>query len=194
MPFAVIPRLSRRDRTLRRRAVGRADEAGPIIHPPLIVMKPGRWSISSAGTFTRKARSPRSAASPTRSTPSVSGARRLGHGGTTFSVAHHYAREGENQYGRGSHDRLTDSGDWREQLVLRTPLYVEDSTRIVVPDSDWWSSPLGSDATGKIVPRHRRLNGLRRGFRRNGRTLASLGLGDLRPRPNCRRLLREGTH
>ena len=43
----------------------------------------------------------------------------FGYGGPHFPLAHHYASEGEQwMYGRGSHDRLTDSGDWRERIVL----------------------------------------------------------------------------
>ena len=33
-------------------------------------------------------------------------------------------------YGRGSHDRLTDSGDWREHIVLTTHRYMLEDTRI----------------------------------------------------------------
>src|SRR5260370_15047167 len=42
-----------------------------------------------------------------------------------FPLAHHYAREGEQWvYGRGSHDRLPDSGDWRERIVLSEQRYI----------------------------------------------------------------------
>jgi opine dehydrogenase len=33
-------------------------------------------------------------------------------------------------YGRGSHDRLTDSGDWRERIVLTAHRYMLEDTRI----------------------------------------------------------------
>src|SRR6185436_19223097 len=48
-----------------------------------------------------------------------------------FPLAHHYAREGELwMYGRGSHDRLTDSGDWREQLLLTEHRYMREDLRL----------------------------------------------------------------
>ena len=33
-------------------------------------------------------------------------------------------------YGRGAHDRLTDSGDWRERIVLTAHRYMLEDTRI----------------------------------------------------------------
>jgi opine dehydrogenase len=55
----------------------------------------------------------------------------LGYGGPHFPLAHHYAREGEEwMYGRGSHDKLTDSGDWREAIVLTQHRYMLEDVRI----------------------------------------------------------------
>ena len=40
-------------------------------------------------------------------------------------------REGEQwMYGRGSHDRLTDSGDWRERIVLTEHRYMREDLRL----------------------------------------------------------------
>ena len=95
--------------------------AGPIIHPPLIVMNAGpiehfeRWDIHKEGTQ----------ASIRRVTDALDAERitvreGFGYRAPHFPLAHHYATEGEQwMYGRGSHDRLTDSGDWRERIVLR---------------------------------------------------------------------------
>jgi len=48
-----------------------------------------------------------------------------------FPLAHHYASEGEPwMYGRGSHDRLTDSGDWRERIVLSEHRYMREDLRL----------------------------------------------------------------
>src|SRR5260370_22963913 len=48
-----------------------------------------------------------------------------------FPLAHHYASEGEQwMYGRGSHDRLTDSGDWRERIVLAEHRYMREDLRL----------------------------------------------------------------
>ena len=33
-------------------------------------------------------------------------------------------------YGRGSHDKLTDSGDWREHIVLTEHRYMREDMRI----------------------------------------------------------------
>ena len=33
-------------------------------------------------------------------------------------------------YGRGSHDRLTDSGDWRERIVLTEHRYMREDLRL----------------------------------------------------------------
>ena len=55
----------------------------------------------------------------------------LGYGGPHFPLAHHYASEGEIwMYGRGSHDRLTDSGDWRERIVLTEHRYMREDLRL----------------------------------------------------------------
>ena len=55
----------------------------------------------------------------------------LGYGAPHFPLADHYAREGEEwMYGRGSHDKLTDSGDWREHIVLTQHRYMLEDVRI----------------------------------------------------------------
>ncbi len=87
--------------------------AGPIIHPPLITMNAAplehfeRWDIHKEGTQ----------ASVRRVTDALDAERiavreALGYGAPHFPLADHYAREGDEwMYGRGSHDKLTDSGD-----------------------------------------------------------------------------------
>jgi NAD/NADP octopine/nopaline dehydrogenase, alpha-helical domain len=94
--------------------------AGPIIHPPLIIMNAGalqhfeRWDIHKEGTQP----------AIRRVTDALDGERialreALGYGAPHFPLANHYASAGEEwMYGRGSHDRLTTSGDWREQIAL----------------------------------------------------------------------------
>ncbi len=84
--------------------------AGPIIHPPLIVMNAGplehfeRWDIHKEGTQS----------AIRRVTDALDGERiglreALGYGAPHFPLADHYAKEGpEWMYGRGSHDKLTD--------------------------------------------------------------------------------------
>jgi len=106
--------------------------AGPIIHPPLIVMNAAplehfpRWDIHKEGTQ----------ASVRRVTDALDAERiaireALGYGAPHFPLANHYATEGEEwMYGRGSHDKLTDSGDWREYIVLTQHRYMLEDVRI----------------------------------------------------------------
>jgi len=167
--------------------------AGPIIHPPLIVMNAGpiehfgRWDIHKEGTQ----------AAIRRVTDALDAERiaireALGYGGPHFPLAHHYAHEGEIwMYGRGSHDRLTDSGDWRERLVLTEHRYMREDLRLGL-------SFLVSVATlaGVAVPLARSflaVGGAICGedFFAGGRTLDSLGLGHLE-RDRLQTFLREG--
>ncbi|MDU6239541.1 MAG: NAD/NADP octopine/nopaline dehydrogenase family protein, partial [Bradyrhizobium sp.] len=116
----------------------------------------------------------------------------LGYGAPHFPLAHHYAKEGEIwMYGRGSHDRLTDSGDWREQLVLTQHRYMREDLRLGL-------SLLISAAelAGMPTPLARAflaIGGAICGedFMAMGRTLASLGLGGL-DRAALQALLAEG--
>jgi opine dehydrogenase len=167
--------------------------AGPIIHPPLIVMNAGaiehfeRWDIHKEGTQ----------ASLRRVTDALDAERiavreGFGYGSPHFPLAHHYATEGEQwMYGRGSHDRLTDSGDWRERIVLAEHRYMREDLRLGL-------SFLASAAelAGVATPLARAflaIGGAICGedFMNQGRTLASLGLGDL-DRERLQTLLREG--
>jgi opine dehydrogenase len=167
--------------------------AGPIIHPPLITMNAGslehfeRWDIHKEGTQP----------SIRRVTDALDAERiavraALGYGAPHFPLADHYAREGDEwMYGRGSHDRLTDSGDWREHIVLTQHRYMLEDTRIglsfliSVAELAGVPTPLaraflsiGSAICGED-------------FMQTGRTLASLGLGQL-DRTGLQKLLQEG--
>jgi opine dehydrogenase len=167
--------------------------AGPVIHPPLIVMNAGpiehfeRWDIHKEGTQ----------GSIRRVTDALDAERiavreALGYGAPHFPLAHHYASEGEIwMYGRGSHDRLTDSGDWRERIVLTGHRYMQEDLRLGL-------SLLASVAelAGVATPLARAflaIGGAICGedFVRDGRTLTSLGLGELN-RDQLQKLLREG--
>jgi len=155
--------------------------AGPIIHPPLIMMNAGplqhfeRWDIHKEGTqpAIRKV------------TDALDGERialreALGYGSPHFPLADHYAREGaEWMYGRGSHERLTDSGDWREHIVLTEHRYMLEDTRVGL-------SFLLSVAALAGVPMPLAHAFMSLGsaicsedFMQTGRTLASVGFGHL---------------
>jgi opine dehydrogenase len=167
--------------------------AGPIVHPPLIVMNAGpiehfeRWDIHKDGTQ----------ASIRRVTDALDAERiavreGLGYGSPHFPLAHHYAAEGEIwMYGRGSHERLTDSGDWRERIVLTEHRYMREDLRlglsllISVAELAGIATPLARAflAIGGVI--------CGEDFMTDGRTLASLGLGEL-SRDGLQTLLREG--
>ena len=167
--------------------------AGPIIHPPLIVMNAGpiehfeRWDIHKEGTQ----------AAIRRVTDALDAERiavreALGYGAPHFPLAHHYATEGEIwMYGRGSHDRLTDSGDWRERIVLTEHRYMREDLRLglsflaSVAELAGVATPLAKSflAIGGTI--------CGEDFMKIGRTLASLDLGGLH-RAELQTLLREG--
>ena len=94
-------------------------------------------------------------------------------------------------YGRGSHDRLTDSGDWREHIVLTQHRYMLEDTRIGLS----FLISVG-ELAGVPTPLARAFLSVGSAicdedFMRTGRTLDSLGLGHL----DCiglQKLLREG--
>jgi opine dehydrogenase len=167
--------------------------AGPIIHPPLIVMNAGpiehfeRWDIHKEGTQ----------AAIRRVTDALDAERitvreGFGYGGPHFPLAHHYANEGEEwMYGRGSHDRLTDSGDWRERIVLREHRYMREDLRVGL--SFLISAAALAGVATPLAKAFLAIGGAIccEDFPRGGRTLASLGLGNL-DRDALQKLLREG--
>jgi opine dehydrogenase len=167
--------------------------AGPIIHPPLIVMNAGpiehfeKWDIHKEGTQ----------AAIRRVTDALDAERiavreALGYGAPHFPLAHHYAKEGEVwMYGRGSHDRLTDSGDWRERIVLTEHRYMREDLRlglsllVSVAGLAGVATPLakGFLAIGGAI--------CGEDFTQGGRTLETLGLGNL-DKAALQTLLRKG--
>ena len=167
--------------------------AGPIIHPPLIIMNAGpiehfeRWDIHKEGTQPSIRR-----VTDALDAERIAVREALGYGAPHFQLAHHYASDGEIwMYGRGSHDRLTDSGDWREQLVLTEHRYMREDLRlglsflVSVAELAGVATPLAKSFLtigGAICGED---------FMKNGRTLASLGLGGL-DRGQLQKLLREG--
>jgi opine dehydrogenase len=167
--------------------------AGPIIHPPLIVMNAGplehfeRWDIHKEGTQ----------AGIRRVTDALDAERiaireALGCGAPHFPLAHHYATEGEEwMYGRGSHDRLTDSGDWREHIVLTEHRYMREDLRTGLSFFVSCGELAGVDTP--LMKSFLAIGGAIscENFLQGGRTLASLGLGGL-DKAALQGLLREG--
>ncbi len=167
--------------------------AGPIIHPPLITMNAAplehfpRWDIHREGTQPAVRR-----VTDALDAERIAVREALGYGAPHFPLADHYAREGaEWMYGRGSHDKLTDSGDWREHIVLTQHRYMLEDVRVglsfLVSCGELAGVPtplaraflsIGSTICGED-------------FMQTGRTLASLGLGH-RSKSQLQKLLVEG--
>jgi opine dehydrogenase len=168
--------------------------AGPIIHPPLIVMNagpiehfPGRWDIHKEGTQPSIRR-----VTDALDAERIAVREGFGYGPPHFPLAHHYAKDGEEwMYGRGSHDRLTDSGDWRERIALTQHRYIREDLQlglsflVSAAELAGVETPLAKSflAIGGAICSEDFLSG--------GRTLASLGLGHL-DRQGLQALLHEG--
>src|SRR6185312_14025352 len=91
-----------------------------------------------------------------------------------------YAAEGDEwMYGRGSHDKLTGSGDWRERIVLAEHRYMREDVALGLA----FLVSAGALA-GEPTPLARAFLAIGSAicgedFAANGRTLASLGLSHL---------------
>jgi opine dehydrogenase len=102
--------------------------AGPVIHPPLILMNAGplehlpSWDIHNEGTQP-SVRSVTTALDAERIALRAS----LGYSAPHFPLADHYTDGGDDwMYGGAAHARLTDSGDWREKIDLQTHRYMRE--------------------------------------------------------------------
>lgn len=156
--------------------------AGPIIHPPLIIMNAGplehfeAWDIHNEGTQP----------SIRRVTNQLDAERMavreaLAYGAPHFPLSDHYnTDEGDEwMYGRGAHGKLTDSGDWREDIDLQTHRYMLEDTRLglsfLVSVGRWAGVPTpvaqGLLSIASAVAE--------RDLYAEGRTLENLGLADL---------------
>ena len=167
--------------------------AGPIIHPPLITMNAGplehfdRWDIHKEGTQVATRR-----VTDALDAERIAVRAALGYRAPHFPLADHYAKEGEEwMYGRGSHDRLTDSGDWRERIVLTGHRYMLEDTRIGLS----FLVSVG-ELAGVATPLARAFAAIGgaicgEDFMATGRTLKSLGFGHL-DRAGLQCLLRDG--
>jgi opine dehydrogenase len=102
--------------------------AGPIIHPPLILMNAGPlqhfqegklWDIHKEGTQA-SVRSVHDALDAER----IAVRESLGYKPYHFPLRDHYLTD-QWMYG-DAHDKLTDSGDWREKIDLQTHRYMRE--------------------------------------------------------------------
>ncbi len=152
--------------------------AGPIIHPPLIMMNAGplehfdSWDIHNEGTQP----------SIRRVTDVLDGERiavreRLGYVGEHFPLSDHYSSD-RWMYG-DAHGRLVDSGDWREHIVLTEHRYmVEDvhyGLAFLVSVADWAGVP--APVASGLLSIASAICG--KDLRKGARTLGALGLAGL---------------
>ena len=167
--------------------------AGPIIHPPLIVMNAGplehfdKWDIHNEGTQPAIRR-----VTDALDRERVRIREALGYGAPHFPLADHYAAVGpEWMYGRGSHDKLTKSGDWRERIILAQHRYMLEDTRMGLSFLASVARLAGVETP--LVEAFLAIGGAICGedFAKTGRTLASLGLAGF-DRAGLQALLREG--
>lgn len=157
--------------------------AGPIIHPPLIMMNAGplehfdAWDIHNEGTQP----------SIRRVTDGLDNERiklreALGYGAPHFPLADHYDdTRDEWMYGNSSHEKLTDSGDWREDIDLQTHRYMREDTALglsfMVSLAEWAKVEL--PITSGFLAIASAITG--EDLKAEGRTLAALGLDRLNP-------------
>ena len=157
--------------------------AGPVIHPPLILMNAGplehfeRWDIHKEGTQPAIRR-----VTDALDAERLAARAALGYRAPHFPLADHYRADGEEwMYGRRVHQKLTDSNDWRERIVLTEHRYMREDVELglafLVSVCEWAgvACPVarGLLALGSAV--------LGRDLRAEGRTLEKLGLASLTP-------------
>jgi opine dehydrogenase len=155
--------------------------AGPIIHPPLILMNAGplehfeRWDIHKEGTQPSIRR-----VTDALDAERIAVREALGYRAPHFPLADHYKADGDEwMYGRRVHKKLTDSKDWHEHIVLTEHRYmkedIEHGLAFLVSVGEWAGVPCpvarGLLALGSAV--------VGRDLRKTGRTLENLGLAGL---------------
>ncbi len=164
--------------------------AGPIIHPPLIVMNAAplqhfeRWDIHNEGT------QPVVRAVTDRLDKERMAVREaLGYGAPHYPLSDHYLND-QWMYG-DAHKKLVKSGDWRENIDLQSHRYVTEDTELglaFLTSVARWTGTDAPIAHGLLAV----VGGfLGRDLRRGERTLETLGLHEL-DRDALRQLLRVG--
>jgi opine dehydrogenase len=164
--------------------------AGPIIHPPLMVMNAAplqhfeRWDIHTEGT-TPAVR----AVTDRLDLERIAVREALGYGAPHFPLADHYAND-QWMYG-DAHKKLQKSGDWREHIDLHHHRYITEDTELglaLLASVARWAKVDSPIAEGLLA-----LVGgfLGRDLRRGERTLEALGLAGL-SMSGLQQLLHEG--
>ncbi len=164
--------------------------AGPIIHPPLILMNAApleafeRWDIHNEGTQPSVR-----AVTDRLDAERVALREALGYPAPHFPLADHYTSD-RWMYG-DAHKKLVDSGDWREKIDLHAHRYMTEDTALglafLVSVARWAGSP-APIAEGLLAIAGAILG---RDLAQGPRTLEALGLAPL-DRAGLKRLLAEG--
>lgn len=191
--FAVISRAFPAVERLRNALDGALMNAGPIIHPPLILMNAGpiehfeRWDIHNEGTQPAIRR-----VTDALDDERIRLREALGFGRPHFPLRNHYARDGEEwMYGRAAHERLVDSRDWHERLDLLRHRYMREDVAyglVFLVSVAEWAGVQTPVASGLLAVASAVVG---EDLRRTGRTLDSLGLASL-SRAEMERLLTKG--
>ena len=169
--------------------------AGPIIHPPLILMNAGplehfeTWDIHNEGTQPAIRR-----VTDVLDAERMAVREALGYGAPHFPLRDHYNKAGEGEewmYGRAAHEKLTDSGDWREEIDLKNHRYMLEDTRLglsLIVSVGRWAGVPTPVAEGLLNIASAVCE---RNLYSEGRTLENLGLADL-SRDQMHELLQNG--
>lgn len=168
--------------------------AGPVIHPPLIIMNAGpiqhfdHWDIHNEGTQPAIR-----AVTDQLDAERIRVREALGYGAPHFPLADHYDPDGEEwMYGNAAHENLVTSEQWREDLDLQHHRYMREDVQcglaflVSAGELAGVETPVASGLlaiAGAVVGED---------FRQTGRTLGSLGLGAAEQEP-LQTALKDGT-
>lgn len=164
--------------------------AGPVIHPPLMVMNAAplqhfpKWDIHTEGT-----QSSVRAVTDRLDAERVAIREALGYAAPHYPLADHYLND-RWMYG-DAHKKLQKSGDWREHIDLLTHRYVTEDIELglaLLASVGRWAGAPAPIAEG-ILAMFSAILG--RELRQGPRTLEALGLAAL-SREQLQRLLHEG--
>jgi opine dehydrogenase len=161
--------------------------AGPVIHPPLMVMNAAalqhfeRWDIHDEGTQPAVR-----AVTDRLDRERIAVREALGWGAPHYPLVDHYAND-RWMYG-DAHKQLVNSGDWREHIDLHTHRYITEDTELGLAFLASAARCAGVDAP--IAHGLLAIVGgfLGRDLRLGSRTLEALGLAALSPGALRRRL------
>ena len=167
--------------------------AGPIIHPPLIMMNAGpmehfdEWDIHNEGTQPAIRR-----VTDVLDSERIAMREAFGYAPPHFPLADHYSLGGDEwMYGNAAHERLTDSADWREYIDLINHRYMTEDMELglalLVSCADYHG--LDTPVSRGLLALGSAITG--RDFRETGRTLGNLGLAGM-DRDALAELLYEG--